>query len=148
MRAVGFVLVWLLAACQPKVAASPAQQPAPPAKSPKVDPAECVEKQPVDSVTGVGLPPEVIRSVIAPAHVRFRACYERALARDGSLEGKLQVSFVVGANGVIKTAHVIENTLPDCHAVACIESEVLSLRFPEAANDTAVVLPLKFVKKQ
>jgi TonB family protein len=92
-----------------------------------------------------GLPPEEIRAVVAEKKARFKACYERGLARDLSLEGTVVAKFVIGEDGAVSSAEEGGSTLPDDDVRACVLATIRGLRFPAPESGTvAVTYPFEF----
>lgn len=82
------------------------------------------------AVTG-SLPPEVVQRVVRQSFGRYRQCYEQGLARDGKLEGRIAVQFVIGKDGAVASADAAkETTLADAAVVACVVGAVRGLSFP------------------
>lgn len=50
------------------------------------------------------LPPETIRAVVRDSFTSFRACYEKALAKDPKLEGRVAVRFLIDRDGSVAYA--------------------------------------------
>ncbi|WP_433932718.1 AgmX/PglI C-terminal domain-containing protein [Sorangium cellulosum] len=50
------------------------------------------------------LPPETIRAVVRDNFTSFRACYEKALAKDPKLEGRVAVRFLIDRDGSVAYA--------------------------------------------
>jgi TonB family protein len=92
-----------------------------------------------------GLPPEEIRAVVAEKKGLIKACYERGLARDLSLEGTVVAKFVIGEDGAVSSAEEGESTLPDDDVRACVLATIRGLRFPAPESGTvAVTYPFEF----
>jgi hypothetical protein len=92
------------------------------------------------------LPPETIQRVVRESFGRFRACYERGLARNKSLAGAVRVRFVIDTTGKVgEVGDAGESTLDDPETVKCIVRELGTLSFPRPQGGVVtVVYPLVF----
>jgi TonB family protein len=94
---------------------------------------------------GGRLAPEVIQHVVRVSFPKIRACYEKGLARDAKLHGKVKVRFVIDESGHVSSAEDYGSTLPDADAVACVLAVYRRLSFPEPDGGTVtVVYPINF----
>lgn len=103
----------------------------------------CVQKTASD---GGRLPPAAIQSIIREHYGKFRACYERGLARDPTLSGRINVRFVIARDGSVSSAAVSDNEIPDCDVAGCLLPVYRSLKFPkpEGGGVVTVVYPIMF----
>jgi hypothetical protein len=102
----------------------------------------------VTAVSG-SLPPEIIRRVIR-AHVgQVRACYEDGLKKNPTLEGRVDVKFVIDTSGRVSSARSTpHSTMPDMAVVSCVVAAFRRLRFPQPkAGAVTVIYPLVFAPK-
>ena len=90
-----------------------------------------------------GLTAEEISKVVRSRAGVFRACYQRELNRAPSLAGKLDVHFVIGGNGLVKSAKA-SGSLRDASVQACVERTFMSLHFPAKGGIANVNWPLVF----
>ena len=91
------------------------------------------------------LPPEVIQRSVRANMGRFRSCYERGLASNPALEGRVAVKFVIDRSGAVSTAADDGSTLPDPSVVQCIVRQYSSMSFPAPEGGTVTVrYPLDF----
>lgn len=86
------------------------------------------------------LPLASVQSVVRASHAAIRACYERALARDPGLAGKLTTRFVVDDSGDPTEVRTVSTTLPDADVIACIGVVYDTLKFPAPTGGRAVVV--------
>jgi Vault protein inter-alpha-trypsin domain/von Willebrand factor type A domain len=101
-------------------------------------------RQGATSVNG-RLPPEVIQRIVRQNFGRFRLCYENGLRRNGALEGRVAVRFIIGRDGSIASASDAGSTLPDSQVVACVVRSFTGLSFPQPEGGIVVVVyPLDF----
>jgi hypothetical protein len=91
------------------------------------------------------LMPEVIQRIVHQNHGRFRACYEAGLATSPSLEGRVEVKFVIARDGSVATASDGASDLPDAAVRACVVRAFAALSFPQPEGGiVTVVYPLVF----
>lgn len=69
----------------------------------------------------------------------FRSCYEKALAKDPTVQGRVVVRFVIGRAGKVS---LVEDgsTLADADAVVCVVAEYEKLRFPQPEDGIVTVI--------
>ncbi len=93
-----------------------------------------------------GLTKEEVGEVIHRHMAEVRYCYEAAMLRQPEVEGKLLISFVIGAPGSVKTAQLKQSTLPDPRLDDCVIRRLLSWKFPNTKGgiDVAVTYPFLF----
>ena len=72
--------------------------------------------------TSPGLDGELIRRFVKRRMGAVESCYERRLKRVPTLSGRVVVSFVVGVNGRVVDAEILENAMGDRFVVECILS--------------------------
>ncbi|MBL8919396.1 MAG: AgmX/PglI C-terminal domain-containing protein [Myxococcaceae bacterium] len=117
----------------------------PPARAAEGAPVAPPPPKPVTDAAPAGeLTSSVIQSTVRAAALRTRACYEKALAKNPSLSGKLTVSFTIGADGRVSTAS--GTGLADTAVTGCVVKEFKALRFPPARGrkPVSVKYPLVF----
>lgn len=91
------------------------------------------------------LPPEVIQRIVRQNFGRFRACYERALAANPNLTGRIAIRFVIGTDGTAKGATVQSSELGDAEMASCITGAFAGLTFPVPEGGiVTVTYPLVF----
>lgn len=96
------------------------------------------------SVSG-RLPPEVIQRIVRQNFGRFRMCYEKGLAQNPNLTGRVAVRFVINGDGAVSNAANGNSDLPDSSTVSCVVSSFYSLSFPAPENGVVtVVYPIFF----
>jgi TonB family protein len=98
------------------------------------------------SVSG-GLDREVIRRVILGHRAQVRYCYEKSLASQPGLEGRVLVEFVIGADGRVTSARPAEDALGDGAVGRCLVSKVLGWTFPAPKGGGVVVVSYPFAFK-
>lgn len=91
---------------------------------------------------------EIIRRVIRENLPQIKYCYERELTRTPGLNGKVQVKFVIGANGNVQTATVAESSMNNKAAESCITGKVRGWVFPKPKGGGIVIVTYPFIFKQ
>lgn len=86
--------------------------------------------------------------VVARMRAGFRACYNRGLASDPDLSGKISLKIAVGPGGqVLSVKASTTGSLPDS-VVECVKARAKSARFAPPQGGRAVVqVPVSFVKQ-
>jgi len=98
----------------------------------------------VTKVTG-RLPPELIQRTVRQNYGRFRMCYERGLAKNPNLTGRIAVRFAIDSEGRVMHASAGESSLPDSEVVSCVVSAYFGLTFPAREQGiVTVVYPIAF----
>lgn len=94
-----------------------------------VNKAPRVRMPPTLSISG-RLPPEVIQRIVRQNYGRFRFCYEKGLATNPNLEGRVVTRFVIGRDGAVSNAQNGGSDLPDAAVQSCILQSFYGLSFP------------------
>jgi hypothetical protein len=77
----------------------------------------------------------------------FRACYQRALAKDAELQGSVRLSITVGADGRVTESRGTAFGLP-VETVDCVLTRAASTQFDAPVGGKAVIaVPVTFVKE-
>jgi outer membrane biosynthesis protein TonB len=97
-----------------------------------------------------GLTREDIDKVIKARAGLLRACYQKELERVPSLQGKVVVSFAIGADGKVTAAKLAEpaTTLDDDVVTSCILRQFQRMVFPAKGAVAKVTYPLIFSKPE
>jgi hypothetical protein len=91
------------------------------------------------------LAPEIIQKVVRSRFGQFRACYERGLAADPNLHGRVTVKFVIDTDGAVAMVGDAGSDLPDPKVVSCVTKGFGALRFPPPDGGmVTVVYPIMF----
>jgi hypothetical protein len=85
------------------------------------------------------LPREVIQRIMRTGSGAFRLCYQRGLASNPKLEGRVNVHFVIGPNGSVTEVTTPGSTLKDENVLRCISARVAAMTFPSPGGDTVSV---------
>jgi len=121
------LLLALLGACRPAAATD---------APPKIVAAE--------EVRGA-LDKDIIRNVVRSHIAEVRDCYNRGLARDHELEGRVMIQFTIAPDGNVRVAVVVDSPLPDDRVGKCIVRAVKRWRFPQPEGGGNVVVSYPFV---
>jgi hypothetical protein len=97
------------------------------------------------TVTG-SLDPTTVTSMVRRSLERFRLCYESALRKNPTLQGKVVARFEIDRTGAVKNAKDGGSDLPDKELVDCVVKGFNGLSFPEPAtkDKVTVEVPLTF----
>lgn len=88
---------------------------------------------------------DIIRRVVRSHIVEVRACYNKGLARDKTLKGRVMITFTIGADGAVSAAEVAESTFKDAEVARCVAAAVKTWEFPEPEGGGNVVVSYPFV---
>ena len=77
-----------------------------------------------------GLDKDVIARVVRKNQKAIKACYEKGLARDPNLGGKVSVSWTIGPNGSVIKTSIAESGMRDPAVEGCIMGHVRTWKFP------------------
>ena len=98
-------------------------------------------------VTGGTIPKNEIQGVVS-VHMRgVQECYEKALAKNRGAQGTLVYDWVIGPQGNVESAKLVEaeSTLQASGAADCILGVVRAMRFPAPkGGPVAVRYPFRF----
>jgi len=91
------------------------------------------------------LPPEVIQRVVRANEGRFRGCYERGLARNPSLAGRVATKFVIARDGTVSASDDAGSDLADADVTSCVRRAFGDLEFPAPTGGVVTVTyPITF----
>lgn len=76
---------------------------------------------------------------------QIRDCYERALARDAELRGRVVVHFAIVPSGEVASACVASSTLESPWLEACMVRALQSWRFPALSRADPLGVAYPFV---
>lgn len=97
-------------------------------------------RMPREITTNGRLPRDVIQRIIRQNAGRFRACYESGLRTNPSLEGRVEVRFIIDRQGQVSVAQDGASDLPNDPVKSCIVKSFYSLSFPSPDNGTVTVV--------
>jgi outer membrane biosynthesis protein TonB len=89
----------------------------------------------------------VIRNVVRSNIEGVRDCYNRGLARDPSLTGRVVIQFVIGGDGMVVRSVVESSTLPvaERQTADCLAAAALNWRFPGPEGGGRIIVTYPFV---
>jgi TonB family protein len=119
-------------------------------KAPKSQPAGKKKRGAVSLHSGTpvimgALSRQVISGTIRKHIKQVKYCYEKELVRNPSLQGKVNVKFVIAANGKVSQASIIRSTVGNKPMQACIVNAVKRIRFPPPKGGGIVIVSYPFV---
>lgn len=89
----------------------------------------------------------VIGREVGKHATEVKACYEKELAKDPNLSGKVIVTFTIDATGLVEDAQVSQSTLNNASAESCIANRVRRWKFPEPKGGGVCVINFPWVFK-
>jgi hypothetical protein len=105
-------------------------------------------RQPKDFEAGGRLPKDVIQREVRLHAGQMRACYEDGLRTNPSLQGRVEVRFVIGRDGSIALAQDGNSDLPNAAVRACVVKQFYNLSFASPGGTVSVTYPLVFVPSE
>ena len=87
------------------------------------------------------LPPEVVTRVVRGRFAQLRACYDRRLAENPLLAGKVTLELDLDAEGRVTRAGDKGSDFPDRVTVNCFASALRNVTFPKAEGGTKATVP-------
>jgi hypothetical protein len=98
-----------------------------------------IEYERPPKVVGTGvLGPAEISDVIRRRQSKIKACYERAIKRDRSLEGKVVVTFSIGTRGRVTASTATVDSVGD-GVGRCVSGVIGKLKFPKPKGGAVTV---------
>lgn len=97
------------------------------------------------------LPPRTrdqIAATLMTSRDLVEACYQRALARDPLLGGRLTVAIAIAADGAVTSATVIDDDLGSSAVSDCVVDVFSHLRFTPASASSTVNYPVTFATER
>ena len=85
------------------------------------------------------LPPEVIQRIQRQNVGKFRACYDRARAKNASLQGNAVVKYVINRTGGVESVTTSGSQIGDAAMLSCVASAMKSLSFPQPEGGIVTV---------
>src|SRR5262249_18729027 len=80
-----------------------------------------------------------ILKVLSAAFGSINSCYERQLMKDGSLEGKLVVDWVIDPGGGVSSTRVRSSSIRSEEVASCVTGVIRGLRFPKPTGGSVTV---------
>jgi hypothetical protein len=85
------------------------------------------------------LVPETVRRVIQASHGKARRCYERGLAQNPQLAGKVTLELLIARSGEVSSSEITFSSLNDREVEDCLAAFGKQLTFPKPKGGTARV---------
>ena len=101
-----------------------------------------------EATTDGGLDMDLIAAVVMKNMGQIRFCYEQALQGDPNLAGRVAMGWVIGGNGMVKSANVENTTLNSKLVEDCITLRLRSWKFPLPAGGVDVKVSFPFVLRR
>lgn len=92
-----------------------------------------------------GLSREAIRRVVRRNLAQVRHCYEQGLQQNPSLEGRVQVSWIIAPSGAVQGSSVSSSTVRNDRVESCIAQAVRRWTFPAPDGGSLVSVNYPFV---
>lgn len=135
----------------PPMAPPPSAPPmAPPPSAPPETPPPA-ESPPTGDIGATGetvvhgaLPKPVIQRIVRNHHPQIKRCYERGLAQNPKLEGKVTVKFIISGTGNVQMAAIAASTLGDPGVENCVSQVVRRINFPAPQGGGIVIVTYPF----
>jgi hypothetical protein len=80
-----------------------------------------------------------IQKVVNAHLYQIQGCYERQLAKDPSLSGKVFLDWVIGTSGGVSSVRIGRSTIRSVETVTCIQSAIQSWKFPQPQGGSVTV---------
>lgn len=111
--------------------------------------ARVASQNPADPHVGSGsIPKEAIASTIRADLKALRHCYERELTKAPTLEGKVVVKFLIGADGKVHSAEdASDEPFPSAKVTACVLARFRLMTFPRPNGGGEVIVRYPFIFK-
>lgn len=90
----------------------------------------------------------VIDSYIRRNLAKIRWCFEKELAKNDNIGGRIVINFTITGNGAVSTSKVHRTTMGNDSVENCIASTVRQIRFPSPKGGGIVVVTYPFVFKK
>lgn len=87
--------------------------------------------------------PARIRSAVAEHSSEVRACYERGLKANNSLQGTVRIRLKIGANGVVQGTNV-GGSMRDNSVFSCVRQVADRWRFPNPTGGACAVVEIPY----
>ena len=75
----------------------------------------------------------------------MKFCYEKQLAKNPSLNGKIVVKWVINGEGAVTAAQIVETQMHNADVENCIATKVRTWNFPKPKGGGIVVINFPFV---
>lgn len=87
---------------------------------------------------------EDIRQVVRRNEAQVRGCYERVLAGNPNLAGRVTIQFIIIGDGSVEVSRLDSSTLGSPSAEACIAEAACGWHFPKTNGGGQVIVTYPF----
>jgi hypothetical protein len=92
---------------------------------------------------------KLIEAVVEKNHLQLQVCFERALKRDRSIQGKMEWQWVLTTRGEIVDLNLVSSTIRSPQMTNCVKEKILSWRFPKPKKGSIeITYPFFFTPKK
>jgi len=88
---------------------------------------------------------EQIERVLRRAKNQIKHCYDKEVAKDPNLKGKVVVQWVIQGTGLVKGAKAAQNTMGNAKVASCVTRVIGRLRFPKPKGGGTVLVTYPYV---
>ncbi|MFO0591682.1 MAG: AgmX/PglI C-terminal domain-containing protein [Polyangiaceae bacterium] len=96
------------------------------------------------TTSGSGLAQEVIARIVRRNLEQLSFCYEKAMVKAPTLQGKVAVKFTIDGKGAVLSAAAADTNITDADMVSCVVAAVKRMSFPEPDGGGVVVVTYPF----
>ncbi|MFK7986581.1 MAG: AgmX/PglI C-terminal domain-containing protein [Sandaracinaceae bacterium] len=107
--------------------------------SPEGDAASAVAQPTTDPDSAGSLPREAIQNVVRDDQNGVRYCYERELAENPELAGRVVYRWIIGADGHVQSVLVESTTLENEAVERCVHQRIQRWEFPAPIGGIVIV---------
>lgn len=101
--------------------------------------------QPGRVISQGSLSREEIDRVVRRHLNQIRYCYEKELAKDPNLDGKITANWIIAGTGRVSTASIPENTMGNAAVGSCVQRIIQRMTFPKPRGGGQVIVTYPFV---
>jgi hypothetical protein len=101
--------------------------------------------KPGNVITQGSLSREEINRVVKRHLNQIKYCYEKELAQNPNLEGKIVGTWTVAGTGLVSTASASQNTMGSPQVADCVVRIIQRMRFPQPRGGGQVFVTYPFV---
>lgn len=92
-----------------------------------------------------GLDRSLIDAAVKRHLSQIRYCYQRQLARDPSLQGKITVQFTIASDGAVSRSRIKSSSMGSAEVEGCISDRFLRMQFPQPSGGGIVIVSYPFM---
>ena len=106
-----------------------------------------VSLQSAEATVEEGLTKDEVGKVIHSHITEVRYCYESAMLKAPTLQGKISIDFTIAGNGIVRTAKMNHSTVESQALEQCIVSHLTKWKFPKPKGGVNVTVSYPFIFK-